>query len=264
MFCMVLSALGMRYWLRGSVIPMYSALHNTYLFLAIAATTANGDMGRFTNGVATSDESLDEVPEEERMSEEGKESEYGRRSPSTNVSFSISRPDGGSNEHRGSSSNSTQCSPSSSRLAPQGHRRTGSDPFSFRQTHLFLNRPSYLTRFTMGVNGTSVSNGHIDPHNIDFRGEAITFKATTAGILSSLAHCIDIIIKREEYWQKKFEKVGGEGGEFEAKSVCTSDFVWCKVEGRTCCTACVFLRKAVFVFREGDPLPGGLLCIIQI
>ena len=51
-----------------------------------------------------------------------------------------------------------------------------------------------------------MQNGPINVNNIDFRGEAITFKATTAGILASLSHCIDMMTKREEYWQKKCEK----------------------------------------------------------
>ncbi|XP_072520979.1 ceramide transfer protein isoform X4 [Salminus brasiliensis] len=45
-----------------------------------------------------------------------------------------------------------------------------------------------------------------EPTGIDFKGEAITFKATTAGILSTLSHCIEIMIKREESWQKRLEK----------------------------------------------------------
>ncbi len=42
---------------------------------------------------------------------------------------------------------------------------------------------------------------------IDFKGEAITFKATTAGILSTLSHCIDILVKGEESWQRRLDKV---------------------------------------------------------
>ena len=42
---------------------------------------------------------------------------------------------------------------------------------------------------------------------IDFRGEAITFKATTAGILAVLSHCIETMTKREEQWKKRLEKV---------------------------------------------------------
>lgn len=42
---------------------------------------------------------------------------------------------------------------------------------------------------------------------LDFKGEAYTFKATTAGILHNLALCIETMQQREEYWVKKFEKV---------------------------------------------------------
>ena len=41
---------------------------------------------------------------------------------------------------------------------------------------------------------------------IDFKGEAITFKATTAGIQTTLSHCIELMSKREEMWQRKLEK----------------------------------------------------------
>lgn len=44
-------------------------------------------------------------------------------------------------------------------------------------------------------------------NGIDFKGEAITFKATTAGILSTLSHCIELMVKREESWQKRLDKV---------------------------------------------------------
>ncbi|XP_024154484.1 ceramide transfer protein isoform X1 [Oryzias melastigma] len=43
-------------------------------------------------------------------------------------------------------------------------------------------------------------------NGIDFKGEAITFKATTAGILATLSHCIDLMVKREDSWQKRLEK----------------------------------------------------------
>lgn len=44
-------------------------------------------------------------------------------------------------------------------------------------------------------------------NGIDFKGEAITFKATTAGILSTLSHCIELMVKREDSWQKRLDKV---------------------------------------------------------
>lgn len=102
------------------------------------------------------------------------------------------------------SSSSAQHSPITGRITPKGHRRTGSDPFAFRQLPPPSHGRSPQVRFSVGGNGLSSTP---DSNQIDFRGEAITFKATTAGILSSLSHCIDYMSKREEYWQKKFEKV---------------------------------------------------------
>lgn len=60
---------------------------------------------------------------------------------------------------------------------------------------LFLSVPVFSPAITKGVNG------------IDFKGEAITFKATTAGILSTLSHCIELMVKREDSWQKRLDKV---------------------------------------------------------
>lgn len=51
---------------------------------------------------------------------------------------------------------------------------------------------------------------HVTPrgiNGIDFKGEAITFKATTAGILATLSHCIELMVKREDSWQKRLDKV---------------------------------------------------------
>uniref|UniRef100_A0A8C6TLH8 Ceramide transfer protein n=1 Tax=Neogobius melanostomus TaxID=47308 RepID=A0A8C6TLH8_9GOBI len=45
-------------------------------------------------------------------------------------------------------------------------------------------------------------------NGIDFKGEAITFKATTAGILSTMSHCIELMVKREDSWQKRLDKEG--------------------------------------------------------
>uniref|UniRef100_A0A8C7WFN7 Ceramide transfer protein n=1 Tax=Oncorhynchus mykiss TaxID=8022 RepID=A0A8C7WFN7_ONCMY len=58
---------------------------------------------------------------------------------------------------------------------------------------LYLNWPLQLP-LPKGMNG------------IDFKGEAITFKATTAGILSTLSHCIELMVKREDSWQKRLDK----------------------------------------------------------
>lgn len=41
---------------------------------------------------------------------------------------------------------------------------------------------------------------------VDFKKEAFTFKATTAGIIATLSHCIDLMSQREEQWKKRLEK----------------------------------------------------------
>ncbi|KAM9510108.1 ceramide transfer protein-like isoform 6-T6 [Guaruba guarouba] len=50
---------------------------------------------------------------------------------------------------------------------------------------------------------------HVTPkgiNGIDFKGEAITFKATTAGILATLSHCVELMVKCEESWQRRLDK----------------------------------------------------------
>lgn len=44
------------------------------------------------------------------------------------------------------------------------------------------------------------------PSIMDFKAEAITFKATANGVLFSLATCIEIFSRSEEHWRKKLEK----------------------------------------------------------
>ena len=44
-------------------------------------------------------------------------------------------------------------------------------------------------------------------HAIDFKGEAFTFKATTAGILATMSHCIELMGQREESWKKRLDRV---------------------------------------------------------
>ncbi|XP_065334198.1 ceramide transfer protein isoform X1 [Cloeon dipterum] len=40
----------------------------------------------------------------------------------------------------------------------------------------------------------------------DFKGEALTFKATTSGVLATLAHCLELVNQREEGWRKRLER----------------------------------------------------------
>ncbi|XP_014225867.1 collagen type IV alpha-3-binding protein isoform X2 [Trichogramma pretiosum] len=48
----------------------------------------------------------------------------------------------------------------------------------------------------------------IDPAEqaIDFKGEAITFKATSEGVIATLQHCVDLMVQREEAWRKRWDK----------------------------------------------------------
>ncbi|RWS13073.1 collagen type IV alpha-3-binding protein-like protein [Dinothrombium tinctorium] len=41
---------------------------------------------------------------------------------------------------------------------------------------------------------------------VDLRGEGLTFKATSAGIISTLSQCIELMQQREENWKRKLEK----------------------------------------------------------
>uniref|UniRef100_A0A672MX79 Ceramide transfer protein n=1 Tax=Sinocyclocheilus grahami TaxID=75366 RepID=A0A672MX79_SINGR len=60
--------------------------------------------------------------------------------------------------------------------------------------------------FLHNNNGSKEKCNHKGINGIDFKGEAITFKATTAGILATLSHCIDLMVKREDSWQKRLDK----------------------------------------------------------
>ncbi|XP_066990902.1 ceramide transfer protein isoform X2 [Anabrus simplex] len=41
---------------------------------------------------------------------------------------------------------------------------------------------------------------------IDFKGEAMTFKATTAGVLATLQHCLELVSQREDMWRRRLER----------------------------------------------------------
>lgn len=158
-----------------------------------------GQSNVMVNGISNSAESIDDIPEENTSSDHlTVSSQQAPPSPLTRSTDSRS---------------SSHHSPLPSRYTPKGHRRTGSDPFAFKPTiharpNNYYNRSYSHAHFAVG--GGSGTNSPPDLGSIDFRGEAITFKATTAGIIASLSHCMEVMNKREEYWQKKFEKVCGQ------------------------------------------------------
>ncbi|XP_030764676.1 collagen type IV alpha-3-binding protein [Sitophilus oryzae] len=41
---------------------------------------------------------------------------------------------------------------------------------------------------------------------IDFKGEAITFKTTTAAVIDTLQHCAELVSQREESWRKRLDR----------------------------------------------------------
>lgn len=61
-----------------------------------------------------------------------------------------------------------------------------------------LGHPAIITKELLAQHGA---------HAVDFKGEAITFKATTSGIINTLSHCIELLTQREENWKRRLEKV---------------------------------------------------------
>ncbi|XP_012277548.1 collagen type IV alpha-3-binding protein [Orussus abietinus] len=41
---------------------------------------------------------------------------------------------------------------------------------------------------------------------VDFKGEAITFKATSEGVIATLQHCLELMSQREDAWRRRWEK----------------------------------------------------------
>lgn len=41
---------------------------------------------------------------------------------------------------------------------------------------------------------------------VDFKGEAITFRETTSAVLTTLNHCLDIIMSKEDGLKRKLDK----------------------------------------------------------
>lgn len=52
-----------------------------------------------------------------------------------------------------------------------------------------------------GENAVAVST-----QAIDFKGEALTFKATSEGVIATLQHCVDLVVQREDAWRKRWDK----------------------------------------------------------
>ncbi|CAF3787568.1 unnamed protein product [Rotaria magnacalcarata] len=69
--------------------------------------------------------------------------------------------------------------------------------FLFYQCFIFLNKYLEIDRSALGDHAAMA---------VDFKGEALTFKATTDGVIHNLTFCIELMQKREEIWRIKYEK----------------------------------------------------------
>ena len=110
----------------------------------------NGTTTAAMNGASNSDESLDELPEEDVDTRQDTDTKsLGGENRKTHLINGHSSTNGGSTHH----------SPVASRLnTSQGHRRTGSDPFAFRPHHLYSSSRTSHPRFTIGA-GSAAING---------------------------------------------------------------------------------------------------------
>ena len=77
------------------------------------------------------------------------------------------------------------------------------------------------------LNSNELSSANIDTvtdlmkqhgcHAVDFKGEALTFKATTAGILATLQYCSELMNQKEEQLKRRIEKEQFHRREAESK-----------------------------------------------
>lgn len=70
----------------------------------------------------------------------------------------------------------------------------------------------------MAASSTSSTLPSRDNLFVDFKKEAFTFKATTAGIIATLGHCIELMTAREDQWRKRLEKETQTRREAEGKA----------------------------------------------
>lgn len=64
---------------------------------------------------------------------------------------------------------------------------------------------------------SSTSSADENLQLVDFKGEAITFRETTAAVLDSLNHCLEILAQKEESMKKKLER------ELEKRRLCEQE-----------------------------------------
>ncbi|XP_052132271.1 ceramide transfer protein isoform X2 [Frankliniella occidentalis] len=69
---------------------------------------------------------------------------------------------------------------------------------------------TYFDECAQTANGNEQSCANsgtvIQSRAVDFKGEAMTFKATTTGVLTTLEHCLEMVRQSEDLWKRRLEK----------------------------------------------------------
>ncbi|XP_046752312.1 ceramide transfer protein [Diprion similis] len=65
-----------------------------------------------------------------------------------------------------------------------------------------------IAKVSPATNQQNLTDVEFDPaeQSVDFKGEAITFKATSEGVLATLQHCLDLMTQREDAWRRRWER----------------------------------------------------------
>ena len=91
-------------------------------------------------------------------------------------------------------------------LSSRGHRRTESDSITIKQPS--SNPSSMISRSRSGSVLTQLCTPEDDTESVlrQLREETVTFKATTAGLLTAMSQCMDSIRVREEKMRQRVEQ----------------------------------------------------------
>lgn len=63
----------------------------------------------------------------------------------------------------------------------------------------------YFDACAVDGGGQNFETDH-DLRKIDFKGEAITFRETSSGLIHSLNNCLEVVVQKEDQLNKKFDK----------------------------------------------------------
>lgn len=179
---------------RDILCSQVDALQLYYDALALQNSSSSSAPSHFANSVHPSAQETPSTTFSKDLLDDGDDSDLDPEQSSTHAQ----PPGHPSNNGHGSSTDSSylpNCNPALQSLHHEsGHRRTPSSVSAAGSNFSSGGTPKH------GVNNPSAQQA------MDFKGEAITFKATTAGILATLSHCIELMNQREEAWHQKLSK----------------------------------------------------------